>query len=173
MLVKDTVLKLKMAIPSTMANGLQSIIFVSVMMALSLVPVTVYAHGTDIRLSVIEHNQVEVQAQFDTGERMANAQILVYAADNPQKAWLSGSADKNGVYRFKVDTSIAGSWAVSVRTAGHGELLHFVVDDSKMIHLTQTTKRPFWQTVLLLLLVVGILGAIAKYFTRAKSKDAQ
>ncbi len=77
-----------MAIPSTMANGLQSIIFVSVMMALSLVPVTVYAHGTDIRLSVIEHNQVEVQAQFDTGERMANAQILVYAADNPQKAWL-------------------------------------------------------------------------------------
>ena len=84
------------------------------------------AHGTDIQLTINE-NRVEILALFDTGEPMSNAQITVYAADNPQEVWLSGEADGDGRYSFAVDSSISGEWGISVRTAGHGELLYFDV----------------------------------------------
>ena len=82
------------------------------------------AHGTAIELAVVDGDTLTIHAEFDTGEPMSEAQILVYAADNPREAWLTGVADENGDYSFPVDTSIAGQWSVSIRTAGHGEIRH-------------------------------------------------
>ena len=66
------------------------------------------AHGTDIKLTINE-NRVEIHALFDTGEPMSNAQITVYAADNPQEAWLSGEADADGRYSFALIAASAAS----------------------------------------------------------------
>jgi nickel transport protein len=65
----------------------------------------VLAHGV-----VLEHRQVgsvEVLAQYDTGEPMANAQVIVYAPDEPNEAWQQGTTDDQ----------------VMVRQAGHGGII--------------------------------------------------
>lgn len=78
----------------------------------------VLAHGV-----VLEHRQVdsvEVLAQFDTGAPMANAQVVVYAPDNPTEAWQQGTTDDQGRFSFVPDETLPGSWEVMVRQAGHG-----------------------------------------------------
>ena len=127
------------------------------------------AHGTDIHLNVVDNNQIEVNAVFDTGEPMSEAQIIVYAADDPERAWHTGTADSNGTYLFPVDTTISGDWAMTIRTAGHGELLHFNVNNRGVISIGLNAGRPGWQTAVSALLVVGLLGGVAYFFNQPKS----
>jgi nickel transport protein len=78
------------------------------------------AHGV-----TVEHRQVnavELEARFETGEPMANAQVLVYAPGNPTDVWQEGTTDDQGRFSFTPDTSQPGSWEVMVRQAGHGVL---------------------------------------------------
>jgi nickel transport protein len=132
-----------------------------------LVPL-LFAHGTSIELTVAEQT-IHMHALFDTGEPMGAAQIVVYAADNPRQAWLTGVADSAGNYSFPVDTGIAGQWAISVRTAGHGEILHFTVTPSGVIDVAQSDGRSPLQTTLLAGGVVVVLGGVAWYFSRPKN----
>ncbi|TVQ10200.1 MAG: carboxypeptidase regulatory-like domain-containing protein [Leptolyngbya sp. DLM2.Bin27] len=88
----------------------------------------VLAHGV-----VLEHRQVssvEVLAQFDTGEPMANAQVLVYAPDEPNEAWQQGTTDDQGRFSFVPDADQPGSWEVMVRQAGHGAIATIPVSGS-------------------------------------------
>ncbi|MFQ4140455.1 carboxypeptidase-like regulatory domain-containing protein [Nodosilinea sp. PGN35] len=81
----------------------------------------VLAHGV-----VLEHRQVgsvEVVAQYETGEPMANAQVVVYAPDNPTEAWQQGTTDDQGRFSFVPDETLPGSWEVMVRQAGHGGVM--------------------------------------------------
>jgi nickel transport protein len=128
-----------------------------------------HAHGTSIEL-IASGDEILIHALFDSGEPMSNAQISVYAPDNPREAWLTGEADADGRYSFTVDTSINGAWAVSIRTAGHGELLHFNVTRSGRISLDETTERTPQQTALIAGGVVAALGGIAWYFSRKRKK---
>ncbi len=80
----------------------------------------VLAHGVEM-----EHRRVssvEVQARFETGEPMANAQVLVYAPDNPDEPWQQGTTDDQGRFSFVPDDALPGSWEVMVRQAGHGAI---------------------------------------------------
>ncbi len=129
------------------------------------------AHGTSIELTINE-DRVEIHALFDTGEPMSNAQITVYAADNPQEAWLSGEADAEGRYSFAVDSSISGLWGISVRKASHGELLYFDVTPNGRITLDQATERTPLQTGLMAGGVLAVLGGIAWYFSRPRKNAA-
>lgn len=86
------------------------------------------AHGV-----TVEHRQVssvEIEARFETGEPMANAQVLVYAPDNPTEPWQQGNTDGQGQFSFTPDTTQPGSWEVMVRQAGHGVLTTIPVADS-------------------------------------------
>lgn len=78
------------------------------------------AHGV-----IVEHRQVsgvELKARYETGEPIANAQVLVYAPGNPTETWQKGTTDDQGRFSFTPDTSQPGSWEVMVRQAGHGAL---------------------------------------------------
>ena len=80
----------------------------------------VLAHGV-----TVEHrrvNAVELEAQFETGEPMANAQVLIYAPSNPADVWQEGATDDQGRFSFTPDPSQPGTWEVMVRQAGHGVL---------------------------------------------------
>ncbi len=80
----------------------------------------VLAHGV-----IVEHRSVksiEVQARFDTGEPMAQAQVLVYAPDNPTEAWQQSTTDDQGRFSFVPDETLPGNWEVMVRQAGHGAI---------------------------------------------------
>ncbi|MGF1516434.1 MAG: carboxypeptidase regulatory-like domain-containing protein [Nodosilinea sp.] len=87
----------------------------------------VLAHGVEL-----EHRQVssvEVLARFDTGEPMVNAQVLVYAPDEPNEAWQQGTTDDQGRFSFVPDADQPGSWEVMVRQAGHGAIVTIPISD--------------------------------------------
>lgn len=81
----------------------------------------VRAHGTDIGYNVAM--AVEMEARFDNGEPMTECQYTVYAPNDPATPWLSGKCDENGRFSFTPNTDITGNWAVSIRQAGHGEIV--------------------------------------------------
>ncbi|MBD2107294.1 MULTISPECIES: carboxypeptidase-like regulatory domain-containing protein [unclassified Nodosilinea] len=86
------------------------------------------AHGV-----TVEHRQissVEINAQFETGEPMANAQVLVYAPDQPAEPWQQGTTDDQGKFSFTPDAAQPGSWEVMVRQAGHGVVTTIPVGNS-------------------------------------------
>lgn len=85
------------------------------------------AHGL-----TVEHRQVssvEIEARFETGEPMAQAQVLVYAPANPAEPWQQGTTDDQGRFSFTPDQTQPGSWEVMVRQAGHGAVTTIPIED--------------------------------------------
>lgn len=126
------------------------------------------AHGTDITYAV--GTQIQLQAAFDSGEPMANAQVTVYAPDDPAEPWLVGEADADGYFAFAPDTTIPGRWAVFVRTAGHGDTLYFDMDDTATITGTASAGGGFTvpQIILMSASVIWGLVGTALYFARGR-----
>ncbi len=85
----------------------------------------VAAHGAKIAYSL--DTVVTIQAAYDSGEPMAEAQVVVYAPNDPATPWLTGVADENGRFTFTPDPTLPGTWDVQVRQAGHGDIVHILV----------------------------------------------
>lgn len=83
------------------------------------------AHGVQLTHQTLE--AVEVQALYDNGEPMSNAQVTIYAPNDPQTPWKQGTADENGRFLFTPDTSLGANWAVRVRQAGHGSIMNVAI----------------------------------------------
>lgn len=97
---------------------------ISIMLGLASVA---YAHGVVINYTVNEETgELEFEALFDNGEPMANAQVTIYAPDDPAKPWLTAKADENGRYAFAPDQ--VGEWDVQFRVAGHGDIVHINIE---------------------------------------------
>jgi nickel transport protein len=92
-------------------------------------PLPVQAHGADIQYEIFGQ-EIRITAVYDSGEPMAGAQVTVYAPDEPSVPWLSGICDEQGRFTFTPDAAIPGSWAVQVRQAGHGDMVHIPVGDN-------------------------------------------
>ena len=80
----------------------------------------VLAHGVVVEHSITQ--TIRIQASYDTGEPMAEAQVNVYAPDAPQEVWTTGTTDSDGVFTFTPDAERLGNWEVQVRQAGHGDI---------------------------------------------------
>ncbi|OKH24964.1 carboxypeptidase-like regulatory domain-containing protein [Chroogloeocystis siderophila] len=87
------------------------------------------AHG--VRMQARETQAIEVNAEYDTGEPMAQAQVTVYAPNDPATPWLEGTTDKNGNFIFTPDSSQPGNWSVQVRQAGHGSIVNIPVEGNQ------------------------------------------
>ncbi|MEA5543084.1 MAG: carboxypeptidase-like regulatory domain-containing protein [Limnoraphis robusta] len=86
------------------------------------------AHGVKI-----EHNAtqaIEINAKYDTGAPLENAQVTVYAPDDPTTPWKQGTTDNQGNFMFTPDPSKIGYWEVKVRQAGHGGLISIAVGNN-------------------------------------------
>lgn len=83
------------------------------------------AHGVAIEYQATQ--AYEINAAYDTGEPMSNAQVAVFSPNDPAKPWLTGTTDAEG--RFVFSPSAAGNWEVQVRQAGHGDILVIPVED--------------------------------------------
>jgi len=129
----------------------------------------VSAHGTDIAYTTA--TQVQLEARFDTGEPMANAQVTIYAPDDPQNPWMTATADEAGRFAFTPDTSIPGRWDIFVRTAGHGNTLYIDVDaESTAITGVASAGSGLTTVQIILMSAAGIWGFIgtALYFARGR-----
>lgn len=60
-----------------------------------------------------------ITATYETGEPMAEAQVLVYSPRDGGTPWKVDQTNAQGEYQFTPDTD--GSWEVIIRQAGHGK----------------------------------------------------
>ncbi|MBF2057020.1 MAG: carboxypeptidase regulatory-like domain-containing protein [Cyanobacterium sp. T60_A2020_053] len=84
------------------------------------------AHGVEASFQSVE--AISILARFDSGTPFSNAQVVVYAPNDPQNPYLHGVTDENGKFVFPIDKAITGSWAVKVRSAGHGTIINIPVE---------------------------------------------
>ncbi len=78
-----------------------------------------WGHGVNLEYQLV--NQVQIQARYDSGTPMAQAQVLVYAPGNASSPWLRGTTDAQGRFSFSPEANQPGYWQVMVRQAGHGQ----------------------------------------------------
>jgi nickel transport protein len=105
------------------------IITLIVTLAVFVIPVPADAHGVRITYTLDEQTgEITVLAEFDTGERMDDAQVAIFAPDDLVNPWQTGTTDENGEYTFMPDYAIEGTWDVQVRKAGHGGLVNIPLD---------------------------------------------
>ncbi len=136
------------------------------------------AHGANIAYR--SQTAIELQATYDSGEPMAEAQVTVYAPDNPSVPWKTGTTDDAGQFVFVPDGDRTGPWTVSVRQAGHGDIVAIDLDNSNgTAAASNTQSETAWvaeaaetnlpQRLLTVAAVTwGCIGT-ALYFSRHKS----
>ncbi|TVQ56976.1 MAG: carboxypeptidase regulatory-like domain-containing protein [Rhodobacteraceae bacterium] len=124
---------------------------------------------------------ISLRAHYDTGEPMAEAQVVVYAPDDPARAWARGVTDGDGRFVFAPDLGAPGRWTVQVRQAGHGAVAHVDIGEAE----AATGREPLavasvgaggapgilTQAVMVALVAWGALGT-ALYFRRGRRDDA-
>jgi nickel transport protein len=80
------------------------------------------AHGVHIQHH--EVSAVQVQATYDSGEPMDNAQVTIYSPEDPSTPWMQGVSDAQGEFMFVPEPGQTGTWTVRIRKAGHGQIFH-------------------------------------------------
>lgn len=89
--------------------------------------IVVGAHGASIEY--ISSVGIELTATYDSGTVMSEAQVFVYAPNDPATVWLTGMTDEQGRFFFTPDPDIPGTYTVQVRQAGHGAIVHIPVGE--------------------------------------------
>jgi nickel transport protein len=145
-------------------------VLIALFALLAAVAQPVAAHGTEITYTS-EGNTVTVQALFDTGEPMAEAQFTVFAPNDPSAVYFQGIGDSEGRFSFDVDPAVAGAWAVRVRIAGHGEIINVPVGADGTIGAYSASGLSAMVRNILTGVVVVVLGGVAWYFSRSSGKE--
>jgi nickel transport protein len=87
---------------------------------------SVLAHGVQVQHQFV--SGIEIQARYDTGEPMGEAQVAIYAPNQPTEPWMTGTTDAEGRFMFTPDASQPGNWEVMVRQAGHGDIISIPIE---------------------------------------------
>lgn len=144
--------------------------------------VPAFAHGVSIQYRATK--AIEIQATYEGGVPMADAQVSVYAPDAPSTPWMTGKTDEQGRFVFVPDSTQAGNWDVKVRQLGHGKILSIATDrlliatkasesqSTPMLSATSNDYTPLQKTVMAATGIWGCLGT-ALFFARRKSEEQQ
>ncbi|NJL21944.1 MAG: carboxypeptidase regulatory-like domain-containing protein [Leptolyngbyaceae cyanobacterium SM1_3_5] len=84
------------------------------------------AHGVEVQYE--SRQGFEVSAAYDTGEPMANAQVVIFSPENLSTPWQTAKTDAEGRFTF-VPTG-AGDWQIKIQQAGHGASLTIPVAET-------------------------------------------
>lgn len=125
---------------------------------MTLITSTCWAHGTRcVRLD----GALGVQAEYDNGEPIANADVSVFKPGNDETPWLNGMTDDKGRFFFVPDSE--GSWTVRVQDAqGHSALNSFDVGP-RPARLGK--EDPARQKTLMLILGLAIIFGVFGIFS--------
>lgn len=125
-----------------------------------------WGHGAHIQARPSQ--AIEIQATYDSGEPLAEAQVQVYGPEDPQTPRFTGLTDAQGRYLFIPDGP--GDWEVSVRQAGHGDIAVIPVTDVGAIAPTyqgDSGLSPLQRGLMAGAVTWGCVGT-ALYFRRSK-----
>ncbi|KJS82657.1 MAG: hypothetical protein JM58_14400 [Peptococcaceae bacterium BICA1-8] len=144
---------------------MKRIIILTLFIIILFSPIIAHAHGAKIEYNA--NMSYELLAKYDSGEPMANAQIIVYAPDDPATPWTKGAADENGRYSFVPDFSKKGMWTIQARYAGHGANINIEIGEEAS--LAGSTGYTWLQKLIMAASVVwGMIGT-ALFYTRRKN----
>ncbi|MEL6384759.1 MAG: carboxypeptidase-like regulatory domain-containing protein [Cyanobacteria bacterium J06626_18] len=129
-------------------------------------PAEVLAHGVQVQAQTT--SAVEIQATYDSGEPMSGAQVQVYAPTDPENVVFTGVTDASGRYLFVPDR--AGDWELSVRQAGHGEIVVIPVAEAGVVaaEVAGSSKLTTLQRGIVAGAVIWGCVGTALYFRRGK-----
>ena len=137
-----------------------------------------FAHGVIIN-HVIDNvsGDVLLNARFDTGELMDEAQVSIFAPNDLANPWLVAETDTLANFRFSPDETIPGLWEVQVRKAGHGDILRLTLDEGVMASLSNARGAQGGFTAMQIVLmsasiIWGFIGT-ALYFMSRHSKSSR
>lgn len=123
-----------------------------------------WAHGAIATVS----QTFSIEANYVSGEPMAQAQVAVYSPDNLDQPWTTGETNQEGEFDFSPDAS--GTWEVVIRQAGHGTTVSVPVDMDPTHQATATgtlVARPASRWASAGAAFLGLVG-IALFFSRGK-----
>lgn len=149
--------------------------FFLTLLALILMPERAFAHGVNIEYR--ETSAITIQAKYDDGTPMANAQVVIYAPEDRATPWLKGTTDDAGNFSFVPDANQEniGDWDVKVRQSGHGDITSIPISDGKLANVSSTPVlsagagySPSQKIVMAAAVGWGFLGT-ALFFSRPKS----
>ena len=125
--------------------------------------ITAFAHGAHIDYTI--QTTVEILAAYDSGKPMAEAQVTVYAPDEPDIPWRTGMTDRNGRYSF-TPKSTPGTWDVQVRQSGHGDIVHIPIGENVAVSGGTGYSTP--QILLMGASIIWGLIGTGLYFSRKR-----
>ncbi|WP_019504632.1 hypothetical protein [Pleurocapsa sp. PCC 7319] len=144
-------------------------------------PKKVFAHGANIEYR--ETSAITIQAKYDDGKPMANAQVVIYAPSDRSTPWLKGTTDKSGNFTFVPDDSNSennGDWDIKVRQSGHGSIISIPVTDNKLADHTSdiqlsSTENGYTPAQKVVMAAAGVWGFVgtALFFSRSKSSNSK
>lgn len=111
----------------------------SFIVASAIHPLSSLAHNTIIEYQVKE--AIAIEAKFDNGKPISNAQVVVYAPDNPAQPWQQGVTDEQGKFTFIPDYTNEGNWSIKVRSAGHGNLINIPINSSNINNASASSQN--------------------------------
>jgi nickel transport protein len=129
---------------------------------------------------------IRVQAKYDSGDPMKEAQVTVYAPNNPAEAWQTGKTDEQGYYVFVPNSEIRGNWEVKIRKAGHGDIASIPVEEANTTTASTSTSSnssqlklaqvrgssagytPLQRTVMGIVVVWGCVGTALFFMSRRR-----
>jgi nickel transport protein len=149
-----------------MGNKWKFVICLTFLLIVLGLPTKALAHGVDITYT--STMAIEIVAAYDTGEPMSDAQVVVYAPDDPSTAWLTGVCDDEGHFSFTPDNSKPGSWDVQIRKAGHGGMVHIPVGEDTVVS-GGTDGYSVLQIVLMAACVAWGIAGTALYVSRRRT----
>lgn len=133
------------------------------------------AHGAVLEARTAQ--AIAVEAYYDSGEPMIEAQVSVFSPDNPQQPWLRGVTDDQGRFVF-VPGDATGRWTVQTRQAGHGSMAYVDVSASTTaasalaVAQPQQGISPMQRAIMAISITWGLIGT-ALYFRRRGAADAR
>lgn len=128
----------------------------------------VRAHG--VVTGYTKKTGIVITAQYETGHPMSEAQVAVFAPNQPTEPWLTSNLDENGRFSFVPDNSMPGTWSVQVRQLGHGAMIHIPVGDSDIQEpetAPAASMTPLQRVVVAACVIWGGIGTTL-YFSRRK-----
>lgn len=149
--------------------------FCLTLLAIIFIPERALAHGANIEYK--ETSAITIQAKYDDGTPMANAQVVIYAPSDPANPWLKGTTNDLGSFTFVPDNKPQniGDWDVKVRQSGHGDITSIPVPDGKLANVANNRSlsagggySSSQKIVMAAAVGWGFLGT-ALFFSRSKS----
>lgn len=88
------------------------------------------SHGTSVEYESVQ--ALKIQARYNGGQPMREAQVTVYSPEDPATPWKQGETDSEGVFTFTPDPTQSGNWEVRVRQAGHGSIITIPIEGNNV-----------------------------------------